>query len=237
MELQLQEAVRQYQQSKLVCQTWGFAVDIIQTLLKRPNSPNELSRGFLNLKIMAVPAGQGTIDLLPLSVGRIEGYPSVASMGYSSVTPTELPVSTMKPSVSHIGYSFPPPAFPLGSNVIIPTSQNVMINIQPEPISVLQSMNISFIHQPTNIKMTIVCQMTKDGDPVDCKILTDENGLLQNYDEEKPTNIMIPEAMLEELVKQIEPYLNSRILSITDEEDESYFSFNWPVYLVIPPNS
>ncbi|CAH6420637.1 Hypothetical protein HVR_LOCUS1243 [uncultured virus] len=103
------------------------------------------------------------------------------------------------------------------------------INIIPDPISLVKSMNINLLPEPVTIPFNFSGELNGDG-----HILTYDIS-----DERDDADISVPKSMLKELSKQISPHISTSDMEIDGDHHSVHgtYTFNWPVYLVIPPKS
>lgn len=116
----------------------------------------------------------------------------------------------------------------------------IPINIQPDPISLIKSLNIDFLPNPVTIMMTFAGPINGDGYLTNYKICNEEGQLniwgQENLNSER---ITIPKSILDEIAKQIGPKIDRDKLKTHGDNHAlyGYYNFNWSVYLIIPSKS
>ena len=103
----------------------------------------------------------------------------------------------------------------------------ITIDIQPDPFTLVKSMNIDLLPTPIPIKLTFSTMVDGSGDLYNYEINED---LLQE------DGIQIPRTMLDEIAKQMAQIITSDILIIEGDHEglTGTYEFDWSVYLAVP---
>lgn len=104
----------------------------------------------------------------------------------------------------------------------------IEVNIKPDPLNVIKGINLQVIPEPINMSITIIGPANEDG-LISWHI--DDERLIEQ------TNIEIPKIVLEELLHQVGPFLDKYVLKYDALNGPLFaeYTFNWPVYLIVPP--